>query len=162
VAEDMLEEIMKKVLILSMICFVQLGWIVAQRGQRSLFQRFLFPPELVMKNQEELQLTEEQRTSIMREVQEIQSEFTALQWDLEKEMEGLTTLLKQITLDEESILQQLETVLELERQVKRNQLLLAVRIRNSLNEDQLRTLRRLRVKSNLQQRARSREPSGTN
>jgi len=114
-----------------------------------------------MKNQEELQLTEEQRTSIMYEVQQVQSEFTGLQWDLEREMEKLTSLLRGVTLEEEAILQQLETVLELERRVKRSQLQLAVRIRNTLDEDQLRTLRRLRMRAIAQQRTLGREPSGT-
>lgn len=153
---------MKRAIVILLVCLLQMGWILAQRGERSSFQRFLFPPELVMKNQEELQLTEEQRASIMNEVQQVQSEFTGLQWDLEREMEKLTSLLRGVTLEEEQILQQLETVLELERRVKRSQLQLAVRIRNTLDEDQLRTLRRLRIRANAQQRSRGREPAGAN
>lgn len=152
---------MKRTIVISVVCLLQMGWILAQRGEHSSFQRFLFPPELIMKNQEELQLTEEQRTSIMYEVQQVQSEFTGLQWDLEREMEKLTSLLRGVTLEEEAILQQLETVLELERRVKRSQLQLAVRIRNTLDEDQLRTLRRLRMRAIAQQRTLGREPSGT-
>lgn len=159
---------MKKVIFILLALLLQTGWITAQRGiavqrgQLASIQKFLFPPELVMRNQEELQLTEDQRSSIMREVQQAQTEFTALHWDLEREMEKLTTLLREVTLEEEAILLQLETVLELERRVKRNQLKLAVRIRNFLNEDQLKILRRLRSKSNEQQRTRGREPSGPN
>jgi hypothetical protein len=153
---------MKKVMIVLMICFLQMGWILAQRPQRNQLERFFFPPELVMKNQEVLQLTEEQRSSIMYEVQQVQSEFTGLQWDLEREMEKLKVLLREVKLDEDQILQQLETVLDLERRVKRGQMQLAVRIRNTLDEEQLRTLRRLRIRDNAQQRARGRAPSGTN
>jgi hypothetical protein len=150
---------MRKVIIVCLIILIQMGWSLAQRGQLASIERFLFPPELVMRNQEELQLTEEQRSSIMSEVQRAQSEFTALHWDLEREMEKLTTLLRGQFLAEEAILRQLESVLDLERKVKRNQLQLAVRIRNALNEEQLKTLRRLRIRSGVQQRARDREPS---
>jgi hypothetical protein len=153
---------MKKVIIILLICFSQFGWILAQRGQRSQLERFFVRPELVMKNQEVLNLTEEQRSSIMFEVQQIQSEFTSLQWDMEREMEKLKAHLRELKLDEEQILAQLDTVLELERRVKRGQMQLAVRIRNTLDEEQLRTLRRLRIRENAQQRARGREPSGTN
>lgn len=159
-AEDLLEADMKKIWVILVTCVFQLGMVVAQGGQRSPFQRFLIRPELVMKNQRELQLTDEQRTVIVKEVQQAQSKFTALQWDLQNEMEKLTALLKQETLEEETILQQLERVLEFERQVKRQQMQLAVRIRNVLDQDQLRTLRRLNMKSNAQQRAPGRGPSG--
>jgi len=153
---------MKRVMIVLMICFLQMGWMLAQRPQRNPLERFFFPPELVMKNQEVLQLTEEQRGSIMQEVQQVQSEFTGLQWDLEREMEKLKALLREVKLEEDQILQQLETVLDLERRVKRGQMQLAVRIRNTLDEEQLRTLRRLRIRDNAQQRARVRAPAGTN
>ena len=144
---------MKRLIVLAMFVVLQSGWLAAQqRGQLGSIQRFLFSPDLVMKHQEELQLTEEQRSSIMQEIQHAQSELTAIQWDLEREMEKLTSLLRAPSLDEEAILAQLEVVLDLERRVKRNQLLLAVRMRNTLDQGQLTTLRRLRVRNAAEQR----------
>ena len=115
---------MKRVIWLTFLGLVLPGWTMAQRSQLGPIDRFLFPPELVMKNQEELQLTEEQRDSMVREIQQAQSEFTALHWDLQREMENLTSLLKNVDLEEGPILEQFDAVLDLERKVKRTQLIL--------------------------------------
>jgi hypothetical protein len=147
---------MKKTIALLPIVVFQLTWGIAQRNQIGSIERFLFPPELVMRNQELLQLTEEQRTSIVREIQQAQSEFTALHWDLQREIEGLASLLRTRELDEPSILDQLDKVLDLEHKVKRMQLILALRIRNHLNDDQF--LKLLRLKARLNARRGNREP----
>jgi hypothetical protein len=149
---------MKKAIALTIIISVQLGWTLAERGQSSSLERFLFPPELVMKNQEKLQLTEEQRETIVREIQQAQSELTSLHWDVRRETEDLTSLLKNIDLDEEAILTRFDAVLDLERRIKRTQLILAVRMRNVLNDEQLIQLRKLRIRSNLQRRRGERRP----
>ena len=111
-------------------------------------ERHLFPPELVMQHQGVLQLSTEQQEFIIAQVQQAQSEFTGFQWRLQREVESLSELLGQSSSDESQVLEQLEKVLDLEKQIKRTHMTLAVRIKNTLSEEQQRRLHRLRPPGN--------------
>ena len=105
----------------------------------------LFPPELVMQHQQALELTEEQRSLIRGEIQNAQARFTEVQWQLQNEMETMASLVKQGRIDEQRTLTQLDKIVGLEREIKRTQLALLIRVKNSLTPEQqakLQTLRR--------------------
>lgn len=105
----------------------------------------LFPPELVMQHQQALELSEEQRNLIKGEIQNAQARFTELQWQLTNEMETMASLVKQGRIDEQRTLAQLDKIVGLERDIKRAQLTLLIRVKNSLTPEQqakLQTLRR--------------------
>ncbi|HKC13733.1 MAG TPA: periplasmic heavy metal sensor [Vicinamibacteria bacterium] len=105
----------------------------------------LFPPELVMQHQQALELTEEQRNLIRGEIQNAQARFTEVQWQLQNEMETMASLVKQGRIDEQRTLTQLDKIVGLEREIKRTQLALLIRVKNSLTPEQqakLQTLRR--------------------
>lgn len=125
--------------------FGQVGQ-VSQRSQLGSLQRYLFSPDLVMRNQDVLALTEEQRGQLVQEVQQAQSSFTELNWNLQKEVQTLTTMFEGSVIEEARILEQFDVVLDLERQVKRTHLVLALRMRNVLDEDQLAKLDEMRRK----------------
>jgi len=61
-------------------------------------------------------------------------------------METLVSQLKQQTVDEQQVLAQLDKVLDLEREIKRAQMGLMVRIKNKLTREQQARLRQLRDK----------------
>jgi Spy/CpxP family protein refolding chaperone len=102
-----------------------------------------FPPELVMKHQQAIGLTAEQRTAIVAAITAAQPRFIEAQWQLEPETALLAELVRAERVDETRVLQQVDRVLELERQVKRLQLELLVRIKNQLTAEQQRQLTRL-------------------
>ena len=102
-------------------------WIYPQTIAEQGLRRYIFSPQLLRRHQHELQLTEQ--------INQIQSEFTPLQWRLEDEVRKLTNIIENRASKEEDILQQLGTVLDLEKDIKSKQLLLAVCIRNSLSEE---------------------------
>jgi len=105
----------------------------------------LFPPELVMAHQQAIGLTDHQRSAIQSAMREAQGTFVELQFQLSGEVETLQRLLQRTSLDEAEVLAQVDRVLAVERQVKRAQLRLMVRIKNQLTEQQqavLATLRR--------------------
>ena len=108
------------------------------------FARNFYPPELIMQKQEALQLSDEQLTYFKTELRKAQLSFTELQWKLQDEAEKLTTLAKAQRLDEQAILAQLEKVLNAERDVKRAQLTLLVRIKNKLTPVQQGILNNMR------------------
>jgi Spy/CpxP family protein refolding chaperone len=96
----------------------------------------LFPPELVMQNQQAIALTDDQKSFIIAEIHKAQSQFTDLQWRLQSEMETLGSLLTQDRVDEQRVQAQLDRVLSLEREIKRTQITLLVRIKNMLTPEQ--------------------------
>ena len=106
----------------------------------------LFPPELIMQNQKAIGLDEAQKTYIRAEISKAQGRFTELQWQLQDAMETLVTLLKQDTAEEQQVLTQLDKVLNIEREIKRAQMGLLVRIKNKLTSEQQARLRELRAK----------------
>jgi Spy/CpxP family protein refolding chaperone len=107
----------------------------------------LFPPDLVMARQNALGLSDAQKTYLRAEVSKAQTRFTELQWQLQDAMEGLTGLLKQPKADEAQVIAQLDKVLASERDIKRAQISLLVRIKNNLTEEQQHRLRALRSES---------------
>ncbi len=107
----------------------------------------LFPPELVMSHQQEVGLDEAQKTYLRSELLKAQSKFTEIQWQLQDAMEALILLLKKDTVDESQALAQLEKVLNFEREIKRTQIGLLVRIKNKLTPEQQAHLRKLRAET---------------
>lgn len=103
----------------------------------------LFSPQLVMRNQAQLGITTEQREYIVEQIQEAQAEYTARTWELEGATEELALRIQQGA-EESLLLEQLDRVLELEREIKRARFLLSVRIRNILTPEQLSQVERLK------------------
>lgn len=107
----------------------------------------LFPPDLVLSNQKAIGLDEAQKNFVRSEVLKAQSRFTELQFQLQDAMETLVGLIKQNPADETQVLAQLEKVLNAEREVKRTQIALMVRIKNKLTSEQQAKLRQIRSES---------------
>jgi len=104
----------------------------------------LFPPELIMQHQQAIALQDAQKAYIRGEISKAQGRFMELQWQLQDAMESLAGLLKQETVDEPQALAQLDKVLNLEREIKRAQIGLLVRLKNKLTPEQQAKLRTLR------------------
>ena len=105
----------------------------------------VFPPELVMAHQAEIGLTDEQRNGIIADISKAQPKATELQWKLQKEAQALVAIIKGEKVDEEQLLAQLDRVLALERDIKRVQLALVVRIKMRLTTDQRAKLQSFRA-----------------
>ena len=108
---------------------------------------YLLPPELVMQNQQAIGLSDDQKTFFKTELRQAQQRFTELQWKLEDEMEHFVTLVKQPQVDEQQALAHLDRVLAAEREVKRTQISLLIRIKDHLRPDQQARLQEIRRKA---------------
>jgi Spy/CpxP family protein refolding chaperone len=97
---------------------------------------FIFPPELVMAHQREIGLTDEQKTFLRGEIQRVTLRFTELQWQLQDAMEGLATVMKESSVNEQQALSQLDKILDTEREIKHLHIGLAIRIKNKLTPEQ--------------------------
>jgi Spy/CpxP family protein refolding chaperone len=119
----------------------------AQQPDRDPIGQSFFAPELVIQNQEAIGLNDEQKSYLKAEIRAAQLKFTELQWKLQDEMEKMIALVKQPRVEEKDAVAQLEKVLALEREIKRAQVTLLVRIKNKLTPDQQAKLAEIRGKS---------------
>ena len=104
----------------------------------------LFAPELIMKHQRDLALTEVQERTIKEAIQRAQLKFFDAQWQMQSEQSTLVKLLSARPADETAVLAQIDRVLNLEREIKRAQMSLLIRIKNTLSDQQIARLTELR------------------
>jgi len=123
------------------------SFLAAQQPAEDPLRDILFPPDVVMQHQHAVGLSDEQKNNLKAEVRQAQLKFTELQWTLQDEMEHLASLVKQSKVDEKQAASQLDKVLAAEREIKRAQLMLLIRIKNNLTAAQQTQLRELIEKS---------------
>lgn len=111
------------------------------------FLRSVFPPKLVMEHQQEIGLRAEQADAIKDAMRQTQHALVDLQWRLDAETEALGKLLEADRADEAAVLAKLDEVTSIERQVKKANFALLVKIKNQLDSDQQAKLRVLRQRS---------------
>ena len=133
-----------KPIVLTLLLF---SLLAAQQPPEDPLRDVLFPPEIVMQHQQAIGLSDEQKNNLKGELRQAQVKFTELQWTLQDEMERLVSLLKLSKVDEKSAASELDKVLAAEREIKRAQLMLLIRIKNNLTQAQQTQLRELLEKS---------------
>jgi Spy/CpxP family protein refolding chaperone len=104
----------------------------------------VFPPELIMKHGGEIGLEAEQRAAIKDAVLQAQTKFLSAQWEAQEETTKLIHLLQARPVDEKAVLAQADRLMDLERQIKKTQLSLLVRLKNLLTPAQQTRLADLR------------------
>src|SRR6267142_2087804 len=92
----------------------------------------MFPPEMIMGHTRELNLTDEQKTFMRTEINRATTRFNELQWQAQDLMEALHATMKENTVNEQVALQQLDKVLDTEREIKRLHFGLNIAIKNKL------------------------------
>lgn len=106
--------------------------------------RNLFPPDLVLRHQIALGLTEEQIATMKRLLQEGHARMVEIQTDLARATERMAQVLEPSRVDEAAALAAGEDAMRLEAQMKKTHLSLAIRVKNLLTEEQQEKLRSLR------------------
>jgi len=121
----------------------QLG-MQAGQGMRA-FERAFFSPQLIMRNQNEINLTDNQRDSIQKMMNERHAKLTDIRWNIRDEMEKLQSMMNAETVDVSEAMAQLDNVLELENELKKSQFEMMAKIKNELTSEQQATLSELRA-----------------
>jgi Spy/CpxP family protein refolding chaperone len=116
----------------------------AAQLQADPFGRFLFTPELVMQHQDAIGLEESQREALQLAIQQAQTQVIKMQWALALDGEKLTKALNSAVLDEKEVLAQVDRVIMIEREIKRAQMTMMIKIKNTLTAAQQNRLRQLR------------------
>jgi len=106
--------------------------------------RNFFPPELVMQHQSEIGLSDTQRAALTSAIQQAQAKFMDGQWKLSAEGEKMGRLLQNTQVDETQVLDEVDRILNLEREIKKAQVSLMVRIKNTLTAPQQAKLAEIR------------------
>ena len=107
----------------------------------------LFPPDLVFSQADAIGLTDAQKTTIQPLMLRAQAHFLELQPRLQRAVQTMVSLIAQSRVDESRVLSQLEKVLSVEREIKRTQIGLMIRIKNVLTVEQQARLRQLRAEA---------------
>jgi Spy/CpxP family protein refolding chaperone len=105
----------------------------------------MFPPDLIMSHTRQLGLTVDQKAFMRAEIQRTAVTFHELQWKLQDQMELLQETMKATSVNEQQALAQLDKVLEIEREIKRLHIGLAVRLKNRLTPEQQEQLHKMRA-----------------
>jgi len=134
-------------LLLMVIMTIVPAWAQQQNPGPDPIAETLFPPELVMLHQKAINLDDAQKNYIRAEISKAQSRFTELQWQMQDAMESLVAIIGKDTPEEQLVLSQLDKVLNVEREIKKVQITLMVRIKNKLTPEQQEKLRHLRKPS---------------
>ena len=110
---------MKKIIpIMLCVLFYNANLFAQQNSSNDPMGKAFFSPELVMQNQQAINLTEAQRNSISKEIQNAQAEFMILQWDISKETEKFKLLIEKEKPGEAVVTEQLEQMLAIENKIK--------------------------------------------
>lgn len=113
-------------------------------GGDDVLGKLFLPPDLVMSHQQAINLSDLQRLAIQTNMFDTQKKLLDQQFRLNGEVEKLQSLLKGPKPDEAKVLEEMDKVLGAERDIKRAQLSLMVKLKNTLTQQQQAQLETLR------------------
>jgi Spy/CpxP family protein refolding chaperone len=102
----------------------------------------LFPPDVVLRHQSALKLTETQRQAIRREIVAVQSKVAPIDFDLMDAAVAFQEQLERPQLDRAAVLEKADAVLAADARKKRAWLEMLVNVRAVLTPEQVATLQR--------------------
>jgi Spy/CpxP family protein refolding chaperone len=143
----------------------------AIQSEGDQLERDLYPPELIMRSQGSVGLTEEQRKAIRENMQQCMTKFTDLQWQAGAQADVVSGLLKGERIDEAKVLAEVDKLVDMENQIKRLRLAALIKIKNLLTPEQQKKLDEVRknragmgmgrFEGGMQPFSRDRQPMGT-
>jgi Spy/CpxP family protein refolding chaperone len=104
----------------------------------------LYSPELIRQAHDSIELTSVQEVSLKDAINDVQPRIGELQQEMEAETEKLVALLKKDHVDENAVLAQADKVMNLERDLKRTQLGMFIKLKNTLTPQQQAKLRAIK------------------
>jgi hypothetical protein len=118
---------------------------ISLANAQDMFQEYLYPADLVMKNRDKISLTDDQANKIKKIHRTNAADFSTLKWDLDAETEKLKKLLAQTKPDPAAVTKQMDLVLNLENELKKKQLSTLLAIKNELTESQINELGKTKI-----------------
>lgn len=126
----------KGILFLLVMASFAMGTAAAE-NPKDVFKGKLFAPNVILEHRDALQLSKEQFTAIRGAVVEVQAGVAEHEWDMQEAYQSLMSELDKSPVDEDKVLEHAEKALLAENQVKKKQMVMLVRLRNLLTEEQV-------------------------
>jgi Spy/CpxP family protein refolding chaperone len=121
-----------------------LGPCPAGMGGEDPLGKHFFAPDFIMSHQQAIGLTDAQRLSLATTMLNAQAKTIQTQMRISAEVERMQSLIDASRVDEGAVLEQIDRVLAFEREIKREQISLMIRLKNLLTEQQQDALAKLR------------------
>ena len=134
----------KGLLIVAMIISLAAGAALAAGPKEDPFKGKLFPPNLILENQADLDLSKQQFTDIKAAVVEVQTQVAEHEWDLREAYQALLAELDKSPIDEKKVLELVDAALLAENEVKKQQVAMLIKLKNLLNKEQVAYLESVR------------------
>lgn len=132
---------MKKGLVLLLVvASLGIGLAIAAEPQKDVFKGKLFPPNIILEHQTELELSKAQFTDIRAAVVEVQAGVAEHEWDMREAYQALMLELDKTPIDETRVLEHANVAMLAENEVKKKQMAMLVRLKNLLTAEQVRYL----------------------
>ena len=106
-------------------------------NMREALKLGLYPPDVIMRHQQTLGLSAEQRREMAQAVKQFQSDVAELQWALQSEQQALKQMLGAHPINADTASAQADRVLALENQFKSAHFRLLISIKNALAKEQI-------------------------
>lgn len=134
----------KRLLILLALAVVGTGAAYAEGPKEDMFKGKLFPPNIILENQAELDLSKDQFTAIKKAVVEVQSNVAEHEWDVREAYLRIMQALDEVPINEDKVLESVGSALLAENEVKKEQMLMLIRLKNLLTTEQVEYLESVR------------------
>ncbi len=130
----------KRLMPLAAICLIlstSTAMAQGQGPQKDVFKGKLFAPNIILEHQDEMGLSKEQFTAIRAAVVEVQSNVAEHEWDLREAYQKVLSDLDESPIDEDKVLENVDAALRAENQVKKMQVMMLIKLRNLLTDEQV-------------------------
>ncbi len=136
---------MKKglLILLASICLGS-GISAAAEPKEDVFKGKLFAPNVILENQAELSLSKQQFTDIRRAVVDVQANVAEHEWDVREAYQNIMAELDRTPIDEQQVLEHVGAALRAENEVKKMQVLMLIKLKNLLTDEQITYLESVR------------------
>ncbi len=134
-------------------CWVACGQVRAQQQSADATGNLLVAPELILRYKVRLKLSQGQQDAVKASVENAKAKLPALQEQHKTENQALRDKLQSSVSDEKAVLGQLDKVIVQERNIRRLQLALLIRVYNQLNAQQQADVQKIKVELANQRRA---------
>lgn len=122
---------------MGLVAPVQANTVAGEPAKREILRMGLYPPDVIMRHQQILGITDKQRKQIAALVRAFQAEVADLQWTLQNDQQIFNQALSQYPVPEAETLAQAEKVLQLESEFKLAHFKLLIGIKNQLSTEQV-------------------------
>lgn len=113
------------------------GVSAAAEPKPDVFKGKLFPPNVILEHQAQLELSRQQFTDIKAAVVAVQANIAEHEWDLRQAYQNIMLELDRAPIDEQRVLELVNIALLAENEVKKEQVAMLIKLKNLLNADQV-------------------------